>query len=198
MRAWPAIAAAVALAACSTQAEREVARMNRATDPALAEMNACSARAEASGPFRQLKPKLPPTDGSPTAPALLADTSRPTASEAALLVELHVGYITPCRRLVVDRLATINPAFAAVAADSFAESDSAFTRLVRREESWGAYAQGTLRRRLTFAAAFDAAGEQVNRNLAESHLLELRQRQAVAIARWEQQQQAIAGMGVPR
>jgi hypothetical protein len=193
-----ALALLVALAACSTQAEREVARMNRATDTALAEMNACSARAEASGPFRQLRPKLPPTDGSPPSSTLLADTSRPTAAEAALLVELHGGHITPCRRLVVERLGTINPAFAAVAADSFAEADAAFARLVRGEESWGAYAQGVLRRRAAFAVAFTVAGEQVNRDLAESHLLELRQRQAAAIGRWERQQQAIAGMAAPR
>ena len=184
--------------ACSTGAEREVARMNRATDTALAEMNACSARAEASAPFRLLKPKLPPTDGSPPSPALLADTARPTAGEAALLVELHGSYITPCRRLVVQRLGTVNPAFATVAANSFAEADAEFARLVRGEESWGAYAQGSQRRRLAFAQAFAAAGEQVNRDLAESHLLELQQRQAAAIARWEQQQQAIASMGMPR
>ena len=196
MRASLGIALLFVVVACSTQAEREVARMNRATDSALAEMNACSARAEASGPFRQLKSKLPPTDGAPPPAALLADTSRPTAAEAALLIELHGGYVTPCRRLVVERLGAINPAFATVAANSFAEADAEYARLVHGEESWGGYALGSQRRRLVFVQAFSAAGEQVNRDLAESHLLELQQRQAAAIARWEQQQ-ATVGRSVP-
>ncbi len=187
-----------ALTACSTQAEREVARMNRVTDSGLAAISACGARAEEAGPFRQLKPRLPPTDGSPPSPALLADTSRPTAAEAALLVELHGEYITPCRRLIVERLGTINPAFATVAASSFAEADTEYVRLVRGEESWGDHAHASQRRRLAFMQAFSAAGEQVNRDLAESHLLELQQRRAAAVAHWEHQQQAIAGMGAPR
>ena len=65
-----ALALLLVLAACSTGAEREVARMNQATAVALADMAACSARAEASAPFRALKSRLPPTDGS-----LTGDTS---------------------------------------------------------------------------------------------------------------------------
>lgn len=197
MRIASAIALSFAIAACATQAEREVARMNRATDSALAEMNTCSAGAETSGPFRQLKPKLPPTDGSSPLPALLADRSRPSPSEVALLVELHGTYITPCRRLVVERLGTINPAFAAVAADTFAEADAEYARLVRGEQSWGDYAQASQRRRLAFMQAFAAAGDQVNRDFAESHAIELQRRQAAAMARWQREQRAIAATGAP-
>ncbi len=197
MRAALLISLLSALAGCTTQAEREVARMNSVTERALADMDACSARTEASGPFRQLKAKLPPTDGSAPSPALLADRSRPTVAQAALLVELHAGYMTPCRRLVVDRLAAINPAFAAVAATSFADADADYARLVRGEASWGEYAGASQLRRLTFLQAFSAAGERVNRDLAESHLHEVRQRQASAMARWDRQQQIVvdAGMG---
>jgi hypothetical protein len=176
MKARAALALAFFLAACSTEAEREVARMNQATTVALAEMAACSARAEASDAFRQLKPKLPPVDGSFPSAALLADRSRPTEREAVLLVELHGGYIAPCRRLVVERLGTINPAFAEVAAKSFAEADAAYTKLVRREESWGDYAAASVARRQAFALAFSAAGERINRGLAAAHVTELQQR----------------------
>jgi hypothetical protein len=187
------IALAFVLVACSTQAEREVARMNRETDKALADMTACSARAEASPPYLQLKSKLPPTDATPPSPALLADRSTPTPAEVALLVQLHTAYVTPCRKLAIERLGTINLAFAIVAAQTFAAADAEYVRLVRREESWGAYAEAAQRRRLDFVQAFSAAGEQVNRDLAESHVLELQQRQAAAMARWEREQQAIAG-----
>jgi len=168
-----ALILAASLAACSTEAERELARMNRATTVALGEMAACSARAEASDAFRQLKARLPPVDGSLPSAALLADRSRPTAPEAALLAELHGGYIAPCRKLTVERLAAISPAFAAVAAKSFAEADAAYEKLARREESWGDYAAGSVARRQAFALAFAEAGERINRGLVQSHVDEL-------------------------
>jgi len=171
-----AIALLLALAACSTGAEREVARMNQATGVALNEMAACTQRAEASDAFRQLRAKLPPVDGTQPSAELLADRTRPTDQEAARLVELHTGYIAPCRRLVVERLAAINPAFAEVAAANFAEADAEYTKLVRREESWGDYAAALVRRRAAFALAFAAAGERINRTLAQSHAIELQQR----------------------
>jgi hypothetical protein len=170
------LALAFVLAACSTEAEREVARMNQATTVALEQMAACAARAEASDAFRQLKSRLPPVDGTLPSAALLADRSRPTGQEATLLVELHSGYIAPCRRLTVERLATINPAFAEVAAKSFAEADAAYTRLARREESWGDYAAASIVRRQAFALAFSEAGERINRGLAARHVTELQQR----------------------
>jgi hypothetical protein len=171
-----ALILAAAVAACSTEAEREVARMNRATTVALGEMATCSARAEASDAFRQLKARLPPVDGTLPSAALLADRSRPTAPEASLLVELHDGYIAPCRKLTIERLAAINPAFAEVTAKSYAEADAAYARLVRREESWGDYAAASIARRQAFALAFAEAGERINRGLAASHVTELQQR----------------------
>jgi hypothetical protein len=164
------------LAACTTAAEREVARMNRQTTVALGEMARCSARAEASEPFRQLRAKLPPVDGTLPSAALLADRSRPTEAEAALLVELHGVYIVPCRKLVIERLATINPAFAEVAARNYADADAEYARLVQRQESWGDYAQAFVRRRAAFAQAFSEAGDRINRDLVRSHATELLQR----------------------
>ena len=64
MRAIAGLALLLGLAACTTAAEREVARMNRETTMALGEMAQCSARAAASEPYRQLRAKLPPVDGS--------------------------------------------------------------------------------------------------------------------------------------
>ena len=164
------------LAACTTAAEREVARMNRETAVALGEMAQCSARAEASEPFRQLRAKLPPVDGTLPSATLLADRSRPTEAEAALLVELHTGYIAPCRRLVIERLGAINPAFAEVAARNYADADAEYAKLVQRQESWGDYAQAFVRRRAVFTQAFGEAGERVNRDLVRSHATELLQR----------------------
>ncbi len=176
MRAIAGIALLFGLAACTTAAEREVARMNRATTVALGEMAQCSARAEASEPFRKLRAKLPPVDGSSPSAALLADRSRPTEAEAALLVELHSGYIAPCRKLVIERLGTINPAFAEVAARNYADADAEYAKLVQGQESWGDYAQAFVRRRAAFAQAFSEAGERLNRDLVRSHATELLQR----------------------
>jgi hypothetical protein len=176
MRAIAGIALLFGLAACTTAAEREVARMNRETTVALAQMAQCSARAEASEPFRQLRAKLPPVDGTYPSAALLADRSRPTEAEAALLVELHAGYIAPCRKLVIERLAAINQAFAEVAARNFADADAEYARLVQRQQSWGDYAQAFVRRREAFTQAFSEAGERINRDLVRSHATELLRR----------------------
>jgi hypothetical protein len=176
MRFIAGIALLFGLAACTTAAEREVARMNQATTMALAEMAQCSARAEASGPYRQLRAKLPPVDGTLPPAALLADRSRPTAAEAALLVELHAGYIAPCRKLVIERLGAINPAFAEVAARNFADADAEYAKLVQGQQSWGDYAQAFVRRRQAFTQAFSEAGERINRDLVRSHATELLQR----------------------
>jgi hypothetical protein len=170
------IALLCGLPACTTAAEREVARMNRQTTVALAEMAQCSARAEASAPYRQLRARLPPVDGTLPSAALLADRSRPSEVETVLLVELHTGYIAPCRRLVIERLGAINPAFAEVAARNFADADAEYVKLVQRQESWGDYAQAFVRRRAAFTQAFSEAGEGVNRDLVRSHATELLQR----------------------
>src|SRR4029077_18584397 len=114
------------LAACTTAAERDVARMNRETTVALGDMAQCSARAEASEPFRQLRAKLPPVDGTLPSATLLADRSRPTEAEEVMLVELHTGYIAPCRRLVIERLGAINPAFAEAAARNYPDADAEY------------------------------------------------------------------------
>ena len=180
MRARAGIALLFGLAAgtsgCTTNAEREVARMNRQTTMALDEMAQCSARAQASAPYRQLRAKLPPVDGSLPSAALLADRSRPTAAEAAALVELHTGYIAPCRKIVIAKLGAINPAFAEVAAGNYADADAEYARLVQGQESWGDYAQAFVRRRETFTRAFSDAGERINRDLVRSHATELLQR----------------------
>jgi hypothetical protein len=176
MRAIAGIALLLGLAACTTAAEREVARMNREATVALADMAQCSARAEASRPFRQLRAKLPPVDGTLPSAALLADRSRPSEAEAALLVELHTGYIAPCRKLVIERLGPINRAFAEVAARNYADADAEYAKLVQRQESWGDYAQAFIRRRAAFTQAFSEAGERINRDLVRSHATELLQR----------------------
>jgi len=150
--------------------------MNRETAVALSGMAQCSARAEASEPFRQLRAKLPSVDGTLPSAMLLADRSRPSEAEAALLVELHSGYIAPCRRLVIQRLGAINPAFAEVATRNFADADAEYAKLAQCQESWGDYAQAFVRRRAAFTQAFGEAGEQVNRDLVRSHATELLQR----------------------
>jgi len=200
MRARAGIALLFVLAACTTQAEREVARMNQATTVALAEMAQCSARAEASEPFRRLRAKLPPVDGTLPSAALLADRSRPTEREAALLVELHTNFITPCRKVVIERLVTINLVFAEVTARNFADADAEYAKLVQGQETWGDYAQAYVCRREAFTQAFSDAGDEINRTLVQSHVLERQRRQAAAaaISQWEQQQRVIASMGAPR
>jgi hypothetical protein len=176
------LASALALGACATAAQREVARMNKATTAAVTNIDACWQRVESSAPYRALKGKLPPPDGSAPPVALLFDQTKPTPEEAALLLALRRDYVTPCRKLALEDTGKIVPSFAAVMAKAYADADADFDRLARREVSWGDYALGVQRRREALGAAFGAAATDVNRDLVRSHVQEIQRRQGTAPA----------------
>jgi hypothetical protein len=173
---------AITLGACSTGAQREVSRMNEATSVAVTDIDACWRRLENSDPYRALKTKLPPSNGAPPPMALLADQTKPTPADSALLLTLHQEYVTPCRRLALEGAGRIHPSFAAVMANAYAAADADFDRLVRREVSWGEYAQSVYRRREALGAAFGEASASVNRDLVRSHVQEIQRRQGAVPA----------------
>jgi hypothetical protein len=174
------LATAMTLGACATGAQREVARMNKATTVAVTDIDACWQRVESSAPYQALKAKLPPADGSAPPTALFFNQTKPTAEEAALLLVLRRDYVTPCRKLALEDTGKIVPSFAAVMATAYAAADADFDRLARREVSWGDYALGVQRRREALGAAFGAAAADVNRDLVRSHVQEIQRRQGTA------------------
>jgi hypothetical protein len=203
MRSWAAFGVVgvlvLAVAACATKAEREIARMTEAASAMEAEAKACWARLETAGQFQALKAKLPPMDGTSPSMALQADQARPTAAEAAQLVEMHKGYIVPCRKVTLDGLARVNTAYAALYTRNAVEIDAEYLKLVKREQSWGDYAVASARRKAAYLQAIREVTVEVDRDLSVSPGGDGRQRQAAAaaLAQMQYQQQVIAAMTLP-
>jgi predicted aspartyl protease len=123
---------------------------------------ACTAAAKNSDDYRAIQNKLPPTDGSPASAELLADRSVPTDQEIAHLMGFHVRF-GQCRTLVL-KAASEHPASVAAYMQLYADIDDAFARLIRREMTWGQYAQ---------AGARSLAAFRTHSNEAEKTLIPL-------------------------
>src|SRR5262249_48458346 len=119
----------------------------------------CIAAAKDSEAYRAIKNKLPPTDGSAPSEVLLANATVPTDQEGQYLNSFH-HQLGQCRQLVLQA-ASAQPSTVAAYAQLYADIDAAFARLVRREMTWGQYAQAGARS----LAAFRTHSVEANRTL---------------------------------
>jgi hypothetical protein len=126
--------------------------------------------------------------------ALLADQAKPTPAEVEALLALHDGPVMACRRLAIEGAARVHPSYGVIFAQAYAEADNDYAGLVRRQMSWGDFAQHTQRRRQETAAALTDADAKVRQQLATSHAYEMQQRAAFgqAMQQWSYQQRALA------
>ena len=154
MKNWAAIAHALLAAfACATPSTGVAART--LWDDALS----CIAQAKDSDGYRAIRNKLPPTDGSAASPALLANGEVPTDQEVQYLMAFH-HQLGECRQLVLQA-ASAQPTTVAAYAQLYADIDAAFGRLVKKEMTWGQYAQVGARS----LAAFRTHSVEANRTL---------------------------------
>ena len=119
----------------------------------------CIAKAKDSEAYRAIKNRLPPTDGSAPSEVLLANATVPTDQEVQYLNSFH-HQLGQCRQLVLQA-ASAQPSTVAAYAQLYADIDAAFARLVRREMTWGQYAQAGARS----LAAFRTHSVEANRTL---------------------------------
>jgi hypothetical protein len=177
VRLWTALAIALlCLSACATGAQREAARMNEATQVALSDGIAARNRAAALPSYQVLKDKLAPLDGSPPSMALLANQDRPNPEEVAALLDFHRDGIAPWRAAMLQDLAKVHPALVAAAAETAADADREYARLVRREISWGEAAASTAQRAAELRAKLMRIGQQIDTRLTVAHAYEILQR----------------------
>jgi len=153
MKISAAIAHVVVAFACATLSNGATARTQ--WDDALT----CIAAAKDSQAYRAIKDKLPPTDGSAASAELLANNNVPTNQEVQSLISFH-HQLGQCRQLVLQAAAD-QPATLTAYAQLYADIDAAFARLVRREMTWGQYAQAGARS----LAAFRTHSVEANRTL---------------------------------
>lgn len=95
---------------------------------------------------------------------------------------------------MLQDFAKVHPAYAAVAAETYAAADQQYARLVRREISWGENAVMSAQRVTAMRVALTRVGQQINAELANAHAYEIQQRQAAAAAlsNWAYQQQVLS------
>jgi predicted aspartyl protease len=138
MKISSAIALALLFAAACALPARNAAA-GTLWDDALA----CIAEAKNSDDYRAIQYKLPPTDGSAPSADLLANRNVPTDEETQHLMGFH-DRLGKCRKLVLQASAP-HPAMVAAYNQLYADIDDNFARLVRREMTWGQYAQAGAR-----------------------------------------------------
>ena len=172
---WAALAIVLLCSACATGAQREAARMNEATKLAISDGIAGRNRAAALPSYQILKDKLAPLDGNPPSMALLANRDRPNAEEVAALLDFHRDGIAPWRAAMLQDLAKVHPALVGAAAETAADADREYARLIRREISWGDAAAGTVQRAAELRAKLIRIGKQIDTRLTVAHGYEILQ-----------------------
>jgi hypothetical protein len=190
--AWVAISV-LCLSGCATGAQQQAAKMNEAAQVMRADAIAARDRAAALPSYQVLKDKIPPLDGSSPSMGLQTNASKPDPEEVAALLEFHRDGLSPWRAVVLQDFAKIHPAYAAVAAETYATGDQQYARLVRREISWGEYATSSTQRATAMRVALLRVDQQIKTELNNAHAYEVQQRQAAAAAlsNWAYQQQVL-------
>jgi hypothetical protein len=156
--------------------------MKEATQVAISDGIAARNRAAALPSYQILKDKLAPLDGSSPSMALLANRDRPNPEEVVALLDFHRDGIAPWRAAMLQDLGKVHPALVAAAAETAADADREYARLVRGEISWGDAAAGTEQRAAELRAKLIRIGRQIDTRLTVSHAYEILQRQAPAIS----------------
>jgi hypothetical protein len=130
-----------------------------------------------------------PAPGQESEPTMaqLADNSLPTKKQRKLLISLH-DEIVPCNKEALNRLVSIMPGFATIAADTMIAVNKLTLKLVERKITWGKYNQKGVELRVEMRERARPIIQQMNDQLVAEHEDELAQRQqfAQALVQWAQ------------
>jgi hypothetical protein len=165
--------------------------MKEAGEAGSQEIKACWARMEASAEYQALKDKV----GSESGPilAMKVNPQKATPEEAAQVLALHQGYITPCRKLSLETAARINSAIVSVLASTYTKSDANYANLVTYRITWGEFVTQSAALLAQRNAELAEVGREIQRGLEQSHNAEVSRRQAAAsaLSTWAYQQQVL-------
>lgn len=192
---WKMAALALLLAGCAaqgpTKAQSEARDINAAVDASLRQARECTDGIERSPEYERLSDRF--TLRQPIPMEILADKRKPTEADIPLLLALHRQLAT-CRARSLQAWSVASPAFVTGAASTYAEGDLDFAKLVRRDISWGEYAEFSTQRSLRFRERYRDAAQRVNSGLNKEHAREMQERQAAsrALNDWAAAQRAAA------
>jgi hypothetical protein len=99
-------------------------------------VDACYGRLRSSPPFLALKHRLVPTD------VRLADV-KATAEEVGLLLDYHLDFLWPCRKLELEAAGRQHPALVEILAETYARLEASAVELVAGRVSWAEWLERT-------------------------------------------------------
>jgi hypothetical protein len=106
---------------------------------------------------------------------MIADTTRPSESDVPHLLAVR-KLMTHCREQALQLYGQPHLVFVPVLTKDFTDADLDYGKLVRREMSWGQYADATMNRTERLFAGLRDANDQVQVNLQHAREYELEQR----------------------
>lgn len=169
--------ACVAVAGCSTGAQREYNRIGNVISDEQKKYNECYEAAEKNPKIAPIRSKLPGPDGISL--LQLADKSYITKKQRNALLA-YSQLTTPCRKIALTTANATTPLIMPVLSKGFAEQDEVYLKLIEGKISWG---QAT--KQLKAANDRQVAEELRIMNLYKqdyqrAHTMEMEQRQAAA------------------
>jgi hypothetical protein len=176
------IAAALLAAGCATGAQQEVTKIRTEFQSARAANEQCAARLAQTAAYQKVKDNLPPIRADDPVPlSVLTNARKATDDEIAALYALHVE-VGRCRSVALEGASRVHQGLVVLLADTFSEGDANYVRLVRRELTYGQFAELSQQRLQRYRQRFTALAAEVDRSLAQTHAQEMQQRQAAANA----------------
>jgi hypothetical protein len=192
-----AIALALTLAACATQAQQQAQNIVTSTTNAANNSNTCVREVFTSADFEPLRADLP---FDPTQATLqqLTNGRKATQQQIDAIFVVHPRYQV-CRKTALEQFAFATPTIVPVMTNTFAEGDNHLIKLVQKKSTWGEYVQSMKETAVRGEAQMTVEFQRIAAGLEQSHAAELQRRQnaANALAAYAQRQQMIDAMNRP-
>jgi hypothetical protein len=189
---WKIVALALLVAACAserpTKAEGQASSITKALDSAHSQTAECVTGIERSPDYARLSDRFA---FGPPSMSMLADKRKPVETDIPPLLAIH-RQLEVCRGQFLQGVGRAHPGFVTGVAATYAEADIDFAKLVRRDISWGEYAELSLRRATRYDARWQEAVQKVGAGVKAAHASEIEERNAAsrALSAWAQAQRA--------
>jgi hypothetical protein len=186
----------LALAGCTTAAERQYQQIIENTQTASTEYKNCTStvyNSPEASPYREhiSDPRNVTLDQ-------MMDSSKATSEQIAAIKATYPK-IAECRNALFTKLSTATPTIAVVFADAWQQSDAALIELIQQKTTWGKYVSTSRDIEMAWLKQLTEETQKILSGLQRSYENELAQRQAAinAMMQYLQTQEMINAMNKP-
>ena len=186
-------AIALSLAACSTGAQREAARMQTVATEASSSGQECLQSIADNPEYAPIKAKTLLAPNTQYSLQMLNDQTSPTKPEISLLYRVY-GNIQECRKILLDGASKTHPLILLTYVESFSDSDKIWAQATAGRLTWGQFNEARKNVMTQAQEKTIQANAQIGSQLQNQHQgeLEQRQRAAAAFQQWAYQQQQLS------